>query len=112
MHGVQHSQREAQSQHRQREAQRSAYKLQLVVVQGDSADSMLSWVMEQQGQDAVMDPNLAKQVTLAVLRHAIPNPKVDPPPPPPLCFGMQQPAAMVHIGPIWMWQVNQRLLYS
>ena len=60
-------------------------RLQLVVVQGDSADSMLSWVVEQQGQDAMKDPNLAKQVTLAVLRHAIPNPKVTllaPPHPP------------------------------
>ena len=50
------------------------------MVQGDSADSMLSWVVEQQGQDAMKDPDLAKQVTLAVLRHAIPNPKVIPPP--------------------------------
>ena len=57
-------------------------RLQLVVVvQGDSADSMLSWVVEQQGQEAMKDPNLAKQVTLAVLRQAIPNPKVELPPP-------------------------------
>lgn len=48
----------------------------MFVVQGDSADSMLSWVVEQHGQDAMKDPDLAKQVTLAVLRSTIPNPKV------------------------------------
>lgn len=58
------------------------YKLHTatVMLQGDSADSMLSWVVEQQGPDAMKDPNLAKQVTLAVLRQAIPNPKVPCPP--------------------------------
>ena len=79
-------------------------------MQGDTADSMLSWVMEQQGQDAMKDPNLAKQVTLAVLRQAIPNPKVKTPGP--LCFGMQQPVALVHKRRIWRWQVHRRLLYS
>lgn len=37
---------------------------------------MLSWVVEQHGQEAMKDPDLAKQVTLAVLRSTIPNPKV------------------------------------
>ena len=48
------------------------------MVQGDSADSMLTWVLGQRGQEAIKDPDLAKQVTLAVLRQAIPNPKVCP----------------------------------
>lgn len=92
----------------------SAQGVQLVVVQGDTADSMLSWVVEQHGQDAMKDPNLAKQVTLAVLRQAIPNPKVNFPSPTlhPLCFGMQQPAAIMRTMPIWRWQCHQRLLYS
>ncbi len=47
-------------------------------MQGDSADSMLQWVLSQRGQEASKDPNLAKEVTLAVLRHVIPNPKVRP----------------------------------
>ena len=47
-------------------------------MQGDSADSMLTWVLGQRGQEAMKDPDLAKQVTLAVLRQTIPNPKVLP----------------------------------
>ncbi|KAL3135011.1 hypothetical protein ABBQ32_007959 [Trebouxia sp. C0010 RCD-2024] len=50
--------------------------IQEAIAKGDSADSMLSWVVEQHGQDAMKDPDLAKQVTLAVLRSTIPNPKV------------------------------------
>lgn len=45
-----------------------------LIVQGDSADSMLQWVLSQ--RESIKDPDLAKQVTLAVLRHAIPSPKV------------------------------------
>jgi len=47
-----------------------------LIVQGDSADSMLQWVLSQRGPESIKDPDLAKQVTLAVLRHAIPSPKV------------------------------------
>ncbi|KAL3146721.1 hypothetical protein ABBQ38_014708 [Trebouxia sp. C0009 RCD-2024] len=49
--------------------------IQEAIAKGDSADSMLSWVVEQHGQEAMKDPDLAKQVTLAVLRSTIPNPK-------------------------------------
>lgn len=45
-------------------------------MQGDSADDLLKWVTKEVGPDALKDPDVAKQVTLAVLRHAIPNPKV------------------------------------
>jgi len=37
---------------------------------------MLQWVLSQRGPESIKDPDLAKQVTLAVLRHAIPSPKV------------------------------------
>ena len=45
-------------------------------MQGDSADSMLQWVLSQRGPEGLKDPDLAKQVALAVLRQAMPNPKV------------------------------------
>lgn len=47
-----------------------------LIVQGDTVDSMLQWVLSQRGLESIKDPDLAKQVTLAVLRHAIPSPKV------------------------------------
>ena len=50
--------------------------MKCLIVQGDSADSMLQWVLSQRGPESIKDPDLAKQVTLAVLRHAIPSPKV------------------------------------
>ena len=40
------------------------------------ADAVLQWVVREVGPDALKDPDTAKQLTLAVLRHAIPNPKV------------------------------------
>ena len=49
-----------------------------VCEQGDSPDSMLQWVLSQSGQKVIKDPDLVKQVALAVLRQAIPHPKVSP----------------------------------
>ncbi|DBA73185.1 TPA: hypothetical protein ACH3X1_011264 [Trebouxia sp. C0004] len=50
--------------------------IQEAITKGDSVDSMLQWVLSQRGPESIKDPDLAKQVTLAVLRHAIPSPKV------------------------------------
>lgn len=57
--------------------------------QGDSPDSMLQWVLSQSGQKVIKDPDLVKQVALAVLRQAIPHPKVNP------CLPVMQSTAVV-----------------
>ncbi|KAL0043356.1 hypothetical protein WJX79_002542 [Trebouxia sp. C0005] len=49
--------------------------IQEAITKGDTVDSMLQWVLSQRGLESIKDPDLAKQVTLAVLRHAIPSPK-------------------------------------
>ena len=46
------------------------------MLQGSSSDAIVDWVKQEVGPDALKDPDTAKQLTLAVLRHAIPNPKV------------------------------------
>lgn len=65
-----------------------------VCEQGDSPDSMLQWVLSQSGQKVIKDPDLVKQVALAVLRQAIPHPKVSPCPLPP-CLPVMQSTAVV-----------------
>ena len=45
-------------------------------VQGDHADVIMDYITKELGQGALKDPTLVKQIALAVLRHAVQNPKV------------------------------------
>lgn len=47
----------------------------MVQMQGNHADAILGQVLSEAQQGSI-DASLAKQITLAVLRHAIHNPKV------------------------------------